>query len=47
MVAPLDIHIVVAHEQIEDDIRAWAAVEQGAHDVQLVHCLSLIHIRCV
>ena len=41
VVAPLDIHIVVAHEQIEDDIRAWAAVEQVAHDVQLVHCQML------
>ena len=41
VVAPLDIHIVVAHKQIEDDIRAWAAVEQVAHDVQLVHCQML------
>ncbi len=37
VVAPLDIHIVVAHQQVEDDVRAGAAVEQVAHDVQLVH----------
>ena len=36
VVAPLDVHVMVAHEQIEDDIRA-PAVEQIAHDVQLVH----------
>ena len=41
VVAPLDIHIVVAHEQIQNDVRAWAAVEQVAHDVQLVHCQML------
>ena len=37
VVAPLDVHIVVAHEQIQNDIRSGAAVEQVTHDVQLVH----------
>ena len=37
VVAPLDVHIVVAHQQVEDDVRPGAAVEQVAHDVELVH----------
>ena len=37
MVAPLDIHIVVAHEQVQNDVRARAAIKQVAHDMQLVH----------
>ena len=41
VVAPLDIHIVVAHEQVQDDVRARAAVEQITHDMQLVHSQML------
>ena len=37
VVAPLDIHVVVAHEQIQNDVRARATVKQVAHDVELVH----------
>ncbi len=37
VVAPLDIHAVVPHQQFQNDVRAGAAVEQVAHDVQLVH----------
>ena len=37
VVAPLDVHIVVAHQQVKDDVGAGAAVEQVAHDVELVH----------
>ena len=37
MVAPLDIDVMVAHEQVQDDIRAGAAVKQVAHNVQLIH----------
>ena len=33
VVAPLDIDIVVAHEQVQDDVRAGAAVEQVADDM--------------
>ena len=37
VVAPLDVHVVVAHEQVQNDVRARATVKQVAHDVQLVH----------
>ena len=37
LVAPLDIDDMVAHEQVQDDIRAGAAVKQVAHNVQLIH----------
>ena len=37
MVAPLDIHVMVAHQQIQNDVRARAAVKQVAHDMQLIH----------
>ena len=37
MVAPLDIDVMVAHEQVQNDIRAGAAVKQVAHNVQLIH----------
>ena len=41
VVAPLDVHIVVAHQQVKDDVGAGAAVEQVAHDVELVHSQPL------
>ena len=41
MVAPLDVHIVVAHQQVKDDVGAGAPVEQVAHDVELVHGQTL------
>ena len=41
MVAPLDIHMVVAHELVQYDIRPGAAVKQVPHDVQLVHSQPL------
>ena len=37
MVAPLDIHVMVAHQQIQNNVRARAAVKQVAHDMQLIH----------
>ena len=37
MVAPLDIHVMVAHQQIQNNVRAGAAVKQVAHDMQLIH----------
>ena len=41
MVTPLDVHIVVSHQQVKDDVGAGAAVEQVAHDVELVHGQTL------
>ena len=37
MVAPLDIYIVMTHQQIQNNVRAGAAVKQVAHDMQLIH----------
>src|SRR5699024_3656424 len=37
VVAPLDVHAVVAQQQVQDDVRPGAPVEQVPHDVQLVH----------
>ena len=37
VVAPLDVHIVVVQQQVQDDVGPGAAVEQIPHDVQLVH----------
>ena len=36
MIAPLDVHIVAAHEGVHDDIRPGTAVENIAHDVQVI-----------
>ena len=37
VVAPLDIHLVVGHQAVQNAVRARAAVEQVAHDVQAVN----------
>ena len=37
VVAPLDVHAVVAQKQVQDDVGPGPAVEQVAHDVQFVH----------
>ena len=37
MVAPLDIYIVMTHQQIQNNVRAGAAVKQVAHDMQFIH----------
>ena len=37
MVAPLDIYIVMTHQQIQNNVRAGTAVKQIAHDMQLIH----------
>ena len=41
VVAPLDVYVVVAHEQVQNDVRTRATVKQVAHDVQLVHRQTL------
>ncbi len=41
VVAPLDVHVVVAHERLEYFVRVGAAVENIAHDVELVHAHAL------
>ena len=41
MVAPLDIHAVVPHEQVEDPVGTRPPVEHVPHDVQPVHGQTL------
>ena len=44
VVAPLDVHVVVLHQVVQDHVRARAAVEDIAYQVQLVHH-PLDHVR--
>ena len=37
VVAPLDVHAVVAHQQVQDDVGPGAPVKQVPHNVELVH----------
>ena len=41
VVAPLDVHAVVVQQGVHDNIRPWTAVEDIAHDVQMVHRQAL------
>ena len=37
MVAPLDVHVVVLHEGVHDDVRPGTSIEHVAHHVEPVH----------
>ena len=41
VVAPLEIHVVVGHQSVQDQVRAGAAVKQVTNNVQLVHRKAL------
>ena len=45
VVAPLDIHRVVAHQLVQDHIRPRAAIEDIAHNVQTKHGHTLDELR--
>ena len=41
VVAPLDVHLMMRHETVQNAVRARAAVKQVAHNVQTVHSQPL------
>ena len=43
MVAPLDVHAVVIHQRVHHDIGAGTAVENIAHQMQVIHGKTLDH----